>query len=48
MKIDYKWRWSEDDTWEPDHRSYSHVFEMIEVPVTIGHDGTLALDFSAF
>ena len=48
MKIDYKWRWSEDDTWEPDHRSYSHVFEMIEVPVTIGDDGTLALDFSAF
>lgn len=44
MKIDYQWRFSEEDTWEPDDTS-GYVREQ-RFPVTLNSDGTLSVDLS--
>lgn len=47
LRIDYKWRFTESDTWEPDQRT-QRIWGGTRVPVTIGDDGSLQLDFSSF
>ncbi|MDO5701488.1 MAG: hypothetical protein Q4P36_08500 [Bowdeniella nasicola] len=53
LKIDYKWRYEADEAWEPDDSKYSSVFSSwlsngTRVPVIVGQDDSLELDFSNF
>lgn len=44
MKIDYKWRFFEDEAWKPDDTT-KYVRE-VRLPVTLNADGTISVDLS--
>ncbi|MGO1267445.1 MAG: hypothetical protein ACTMIY_12515, partial [Microbacterium gubbeenense] len=49
MHIDYQQRWEEGDEWEDDETDvYSPFNYGTAVPVTVGDDGAVAVDLSAF
>src|SRR5690606_7803244 len=48
MKVDYTWRFFEDDPWEPDEETVYTPFgyDDLHLPVTAGDDGGVKVDLS--